>query len=453
MTPIGIVGAGITGLTAAFYLHREGIPVTVYESSPRAGGMIQTIRRDGFIAERGPNTIISTAPQIPALINDLGLLSRCLYPAPEMNGQYLVRDGRPVRLPKSVMDGARTSLLSLRAKLRVLGEPFVPRRIGEDESLSAFVTRRLGGEVLEYFVDPFVGGIYAGNPDRLSVTYALPKLWALEQRYGSLVKGTILGACQRKKRATVSKASAPKLTFDDGLDVLVEALRSSLGAAVHLESAVSGLMRDEQRWVIETQAGGKQQHSAVLLCAPAYSVAGIRMNGGGQRDLGTLREIHYPPIARVAAGFRREQVTHPLDGFGVLISRKEEMNTLGILFASSLFPNRAPEGHVMLTAYLGGARGAVGGNDAHLVDLAVADMRKLLGVSGSPVFEDVARIPRSIPQYNVGYGAVKDAIRRFEAHQPGVFIAANYRDGISVADCIVNGKAASERVKEYIGHA
>jgi oxygen-dependent protoporphyrinogen oxidase len=190
----------------------------------------------------------------------------------------------------------------------------------------------------------------------------------------------------------------------------------------------------------------------VLLCAPAYRVAGIRIDGGEPPDLAPLREIYYPPVARVAVAFRRDRISHALDGFGVLIPSKEAMNTLGILFSSSLFPNRAPEGYALLTAYLGGSRrpDAVNSSDAGLIELALTDMRKLLGASGPPVFEDVVRIPRSIPQYNVGYAAVKDTIGRLEAQTPGVFIASSYRHGISVADCIAGGCAASEKVLQYV---
>jgi protoporphyrinogen/coproporphyrinogen III oxidase len=455
MTPVAIVGGGITGLTAAFYLQRQNIPVTLYESSSRTGGMIQTMSRDGFLVEHGPNTILESAPEVSALVSDLELKSRCLYPAAGMKARYVVRDGRTLRLPQSAMAAVRTPLLSLRAKIGVLGEPFVSRGILEDEPLSAFVIRRLGSELLDYLIDPFVGGVYAGDPDCLSVAHAFPKLHALEQTYGSLIKGALLGARARRKRGVVSKVSALMLTFDAGLAVLVEALQARLDAAVHLDSVVTGVRRDEPGWTIETSAGASRKHSAVLLCAPAYRVAGIKIDSGERQDLAPLREIYYPPIARVAVGFRRDQIAHALDGFGVLIPNKERMNTLGILFSSSLFPNRAPAGCALLTAYLGGSRGrdVVNTTDAGLIELALTDMRKLLGASGPPVFEDVVRIPRSIPQYNVGYGGVKDAIGKLEAQTPGVFIASSYRHGISVADCIVGGRAASEKVLQYIADA
>src|SRR5579859_7276817 len=280
MTPVAIVGGGITGLTAAFYLQRQNIPVTLYESSPRIGGMIQTVSRDGFVTERGPNTILESAPEVSALVEDLALKSRRLYPAPGMSARYVVRDGRMLRLPGSAVAAVRTPLLSLLAKIRVLGEPFVPRGTLPDESLAGFVRRRLGPEMLDYLIDPFVGGVYAGDPDRLSVTHAFPKLHALEQTYGSLIKGSILGARARRRRGAVSKVSAPMFTFDAGLSVIVDALQSQLGAALNLQSVVTAVKGYSRAWTVETSAGATRRHSAVLLCAPAYCVAGMSINGG-----------------------------------------------------------------------------------------------------------------------------------------------------------------------------
>ncbi len=454
MNPVAIVGGGITGLTAAYYLQRKNIPVTVYESSARTGGMIQTMTSGGFLAEQGPNTILETSAAVSDLVNDLGLTPHRLYPAPGMEARYVVRDGRPVRLPQSAMGAMRTPLLSLQAKIRILGEVFVRRGVQEDETLSSFVTRRLGCELLDYVIDPFVGGVYAGDPDRLSVHHAFPKLQALEQRYGSLIGGTVMGARERKKRHEVAKVKAPMLTFDGGLGVLVDALQSSLARCIQLQTPVTGMQRNQFGWTVTTPVGSSE-HSAVLLCAPAHQVARIEMDSVRQAELDVLREVYYPPLARVAVGFRSEQIAHPLDGFGVLIPQKENKNSLGILFSSSMFPNRAPVGHVLLTAYLGGSRHAelVHHTDGELVELALADMRELLGVSGTPVFQNVVRIIRAIPQYNVGYGEVKDTIDHLEAESPGVFIAGNYRDGISVADCIKSGVGACGKVFGYLSHA
>src|SRR5215468_10815840 len=205
MNPVAIIGAGITGLTAAFYLKRKGVPVTVYEASGRVGGVIQSLRQDGYLAEFGPNTILETSPKIAQLVRDVGLESRRLDPDPKAEARYVVRYKRPIEMPGSPLGFFTTKLFTLKAKLAVLREPFVsPRRDGKEESIGEFVVRRLGREFLDHAIDALVAGVYAGDPYQLSVPQAFPKLKQLEERYGSLIKGQILGARERKKRGEVA---------------------------------------------------------------------------------------------------------------------------------------------------------------------------------------------------------------------------------------------------------
>src|SRR5678815_3827919 len=235
MKPVAVIGAGITGLTAAFYLKRNGVPVTVYEGSGRVGGVIQSLREDGYLAEFGPNTILETSPKIGQFIRDAGLESRKLNPDPKAEARYVVRYGRPIEMPGSPLGFFTTNLFSAKAKLAVLREPFVPaRRDGQEESIAEFVIRRLGQEFLDHAIDALVAGIYAGDPYKLSVPHAFPKLGQLEAKYGSLIKGQLLGARERKKRGEVAKDRAPKFSFDQGLQVLPETLGDHLEEALHL---------------------------------------------------------------------------------------------------------------------------------------------------------------------------------------------------------------------------
>jgi oxygen-dependent protoporphyrinogen oxidase len=443
---VAIVGAGISGLTVAFYLRRRGIPVTVYEATSRTGGMIGTSRRDGFMVELGPNTIMTNSVAVPNLVRDLGLMSRRLLPSPSATTRYIVRNGVVLKVPMSLGGAVSTPLLSLSGKLRVLSEPFIGTSAENDESLAAFVRRRLGREFLDYLIDPFVAGVYAGDPEKLSLRHALPKMAALEEGYGSLVKGAIFGAKERKLRNAPIQGEPRMFSFDQGLGVLTDALTERMGSSLRFGCPVHAFRRDRDGagWLLESPAG-TESHRSVVFCAPAhrYPEIAAEFKGFGQ--------VSYPPIVRLGIGFRRDQVSHPLDGFGALVPRLERRNILGALFSSSMFPNRAPKDHVLLTVFAGGARDAalMQAPREEIVRLALEDLRALLGIQGDPVFLDAVTMEQSIPQYNVGYGAVKNLIASLEQRSPGLFLAGNYSTGISVSDCISGGAAAAERVAAY----
>src|SRR6266481_7819580 len=268
MNSVAIIGAGITGLTAGFYLQRKGIPVTVYEAGDRAGGVIQSIRKDGYLVETGPNTILETSPKISQLFQDAGLESRKLNPDPNAEARYVVRYRRPIAMPGSPLGFFTTPLFTARAKLAVLREPFVPRRRdGKEESVAEFVVRRLGQEFLDQAIDALVAGVYAGDPYKLSVPQAFPKLAALEERYGSLIKGQILGARERKKRGEAAKDRAPKFSFDEGLQVLPETLAEQLGDSLRLNRRVDLIREMSEGWELESSDEGqpvRAVHGAVI---------------------------------------------------------------------------------------------------------------------------------------------------------------------------------------------
>lgn len=456
MKPVAIIGGGITGLTAAFRLQQKDIPVILYEAGGRVGGVIQSLRRDGYLAEFGPNTILETSPKIAELVRDAGLSSRRLDPDPRAKNRYVVRYRRPIAMPGSPLGFFTTGLFTGKAKLAVLREPFVPaRRDGVEESIAEFVQRRLGQEFLDQAIDALVAGIYAGDPYRLSVPHAFPKLGQLEVRYGSLIKGQILGARERRKRGEIAKDRAPKFSFDEGLQVLPDTLRERLGNAVRLNTAVRKLRWMAGDWTVDSTAGPSAGHSAVVYAGTAFKLAelNVESEGGGRLvDLSPLSEIRYPPVASIVLGFRREDVAHPLDGFGMLIPKIEGFKILGTIFSSSLFPNRAPAGCVALTTYVGGERypELASRTADELVALTCDDLRVLLGVKGKPVFQHCVHYPRAIPQYNVGYGRYRELMSAAETKAPGLFLAGHYRDGVSLSDSIVSGCNVAERVEQFI---
>ena len=455
MKPVAIIGAGITGLTSAFYLKKSGIPVTVFEAGARVGGAIRSLRQEGYLAESGPNTILETSPKITQLILDAGLASRRLDPAPGSEARFVVRYKRPIEMPGSPLGFLTTDLFSLRAKMAVLNEPFVsPRRDGVEESIAGFVVRRLGREFLDHAIDAMVAGVYAGDPAKLSLQQAFPKLAALENNYGSLIKGQILGARERRKRGEIAKDRAPKFSFDEGLQVLPDILRESLGDAVRLNAPVAGLARSADGASLEVRLQDGSVDSgfqAVVYAGTAFQLAGMQVAGAGSL-LPQFSEIRHPPVASVVLGFRREDVSHPCVGFGALIPGVEGFKILGTIFSSSLFPNRAPAGHITLTSYIGGERQPELATlpPEELVELTMRDLGVLFGVGGRPTFRHCAIYPKAIPQYNVGYGRHREAMTEIEKDVPGLFFAGHYRDGISLGDSIVSGCNIAERIENFL---
>jgi oxygen-dependent protoporphyrinogen oxidase len=380
-----------------------------------------------------------------------------MYADPGAKSRYLVRGGKLVRLPDSLAGFVRTPLFSARTKLRLLAEPFIkPASRDGDESVEQFVLRRLGREFLDYAINPLVGGVYAGDPAKLSVRHAFPKLHALEQRYHSLILGQVLGARERRRREETSKQSAPKFSFDKGLQVLTDELCHQLGNAVRFGTHVVRICRMSDGWQIFGGPSGKEtlgEFGTVLFAGTARALARLQVDADLAPDLSPLAAIPSPPIASVVLAFRRADVAHPLDGFGVLVPEVENLNILGTIFSSTLFPKRTPAGHVMLTTYLGGTRQPDLAllNPERQVIMVLRDLEKLLGVRGQPVFEHHHCFPKSIPQYEVGYGRFKYLLDEAESKCPGLFFAGQYRDGISLGDCIVSGHNSADRIQAWLG--
>jgi oxygen-dependent protoporphyrinogen oxidase len=339
----------------------------------------------------------------------------------------------------------------------VLREPFRPvKRDGAEESIADFVRRRLCREFLDHAIDALVGGIYAGDPEKLSVQQAFPKLAALEEKYGSMIKGQILGARERKRSGEVAKDRAPKFSFDEGLQVLPDTLRERLGTAVQLATRVQRVTRTGAEWQLdlETPSGpARVAHSAVLYAGTAFKLAELEVHADSAVDLKPFGEIRYPPVASVVLGFRREDVAHACDGFGMLIPRVEGFKILGSIFSSALFPNRAPAGHLTLTSYIGGERypELAALPPEQLYATVLADLRRLLGVRGQPTFQHTVFWPKAIPQYNLGYGKYRALLTDIERRTPGLFFAGHYRDGISLGDSIVSGINIVDRIAEHLG--
>lgn len=434
-----VVGAGISGLTAAFHLARAGLEVAVLEASERVGGAITTLRRDGWLFELGPNTVLASRPAVGELIRAAGLEAERLEAPPSARRRYLWKGEELVPLPVGPVGFLTTPLFPLGAKLRLLREPWIRRAPeGVEESIAAFVRRRLGEAFLDYAVGPFVSGVYAGDPERLSVRWAVARIHALEREHGSLIRG----ALARRKGPAPGGAM---ISFRDGLESLPLRLAAVVGR-VRTGCPCRRLERRGEGFVAVTEAGAYQARR-LILAVPADVQARLlgELTGGAGE---ALAEIPYAPVAVACYGFRRGDVAHPLDGFGFLAPRKESLRLLGCLFPSTLFPGRAPDGHVALTAFAGGRTDPeiVGRDEADLHRGLLADLDRALGLSGEPVFRRLERWPRAIPQFEVGHGRFVELGRRLEAEHPGLHLAGNVFAGVSVPDCIQGAAELAARI-------
>jgi protoporphyrinogen/coproporphyrinogen III oxidase len=442
-----IVGAGISGLTSAYYLRRAGVDVTVLERESSPGGTMRTVRDGGWLVETGPTSALETTPLFGEMFAGLGITEERLYADPASDKRYILREGRLHLLPMSPAAFFSSTLWTTSGKLRLLREPFIGRA-GREETIAEFVERRLGREFLDYAINPFVAGVYAGNPEELSVRAAFPKLYALEEKYGGLIRGMIGGARERKRRAEKAKDRAKMFSFAEGMETFPRAIGRYLGDALRCGCGVTAVERSADGfWTASLEDGSRVRGEKLILAVPA--AAASRLIRGLDSSLSSAMEgVYYPPVAEVFLGYAAGAMTRPLDGFGYLIPAKEKRQILGTIWSSSLFPGRAPAGHVALTTFVGGSRQPERATrpDAEIVASVASELESIMGVAGAPVYTKVFRWEQAIPQYNLGYLDFVGRIAALEERNPGLFLCANYRGGISVGDCVMSGEKTARRI-------
>lgn len=489
-----VLGGGLSGLTAAYRLSRSGVQgqplpeVVLLEARERVGGAIWTDREDGFTFEGGADSFITDKPDALDLCLELGLE---LIPTQDHHRRsFVVHRGRlePVpegfvlMAPKRLTPLLTSPILSWRGKLRVLMEPFIPRRSGEDlqdESLASFVKRRLGREALERLVQPLVAGIYTADPNELSLKATLPRFLEMERSQGGLIR-----AARRQERAARAHAAsrnrpdpaAPDptgsgarygmfVTPAQGMASLIDALAHALPPGtlrlrtpvrrvvpVPLSSALVEGGEPSRPWRVELLDGPAIEADAVILAVEAHAAA--RLVDGFDSELARLlRSIPYASSAILNLSFRRDQIAHPLNGFGAVVAARENRDLLAVSFTSIKFPHRAPEGHVLMRAFFGGATrpDLFEHDDETLRRLALRELSDLLGVQGEPIHVKVARHARAMPQYILGHLDRVEAIeQRVESH-PGLALASNALRGVGVPDCVRSATRAAHAVAQQLG--
>jgi oxygen-dependent protoporphyrinogen oxidase len=441
-----VIGAGATGLACGSALHRRGCDVQVVEAGDEPGGVIRSVRVGGYLLERGPNSTLNTSRRVEAWLADVGVLAaKCVAPSAAAR-RYILRDGRIHPLPGGPIAFLRTPVWRARGKLRAMAEPFIPRRNDDaDESIADFVRRRLGKEILDYALDPFVSGVYAGDPERISMGAAFPLLDGFEREHGGLIRGTLKTA--KTRRADPDRPADRTLySFAEGMQQPMRGAASALGERLHLNCPVHGIAAARSGVRIETD---KTPFTARrVVCATSALAAGVLLSTWLPEAAALLSTMEHNPVAQVYLGYRREAIDHPLDGFGALFPSKEGLLTLGSLWSSTLFPGRAPDGFCLLTNFAGGARHPeIRELSPHEIQAQViAELTPLLGLQGPPAFVDVQRIPHAIPHYTLGHRARVERILTDVGRVPALLLTGNYLQGVSVADCWKRGLVLADRL-------
>lgn len=446
-----VIGAGLTGLTAAFYLRERGKDVLILEKNDRAGGQIQTFREDGFVFESGPNTGAVSNPEVAELFAALSPDCQLLEARKEAEIRYIWKGNRFHRLPSGLFGGITTPLFSFTDKFRILGEPFRKRGANPDESVGELARRRLGKSFLDYAVDPFVSGVYAGDPMRLTTRYALPKLYDLEQQYGGFIRGAIAKA---KEPKTDRDRLATKKVFSavGGLSNLTEALTRKIGKDnICLSAGDIRITPDENSWKINYSTPEGRQTlwtEKVLSTAGSYNLPGL-FPFIDEKEISPITRLDYAPIVQVSVGIK-DTGKHKINGFGALVPSREKKDVLGILFPAACFEGRAPEQGTLLSFFLGGVkrRELIALSDRELENLVERNLHEMLRLPKT-IHPDLLRIfrhPLAIPQYEQSSGARFEAIRHIEKQYKGLHLAGNIRDGIGMAHRILQGTLLGKEI-------
>ena len=440
MQKIAIIGGGISGLSAAWALKKKAITFTLFEASERIGGAIRTLHEADCLIEAGPNSLSGPHPELDRLITELGLQSEYCPAHAEANNRFIVRNGQPIALPHSPLSFLRTPLFSTRAKWRLLAEPFIRSKAAPGENLAAFTERRLGKEPLTYALNPFVSGIYAGDPEALCVETAFPSLLQMEKEHGSLLRA-LLHRGKQHRRSGEPRKPRTIYSFTKGMQTLPDRLAEKMGDAIQTHHPITSIQKEDGVWMIENQ-----RFSDIILTLPAHAQTKLDV----PFDLSFLASIRYPAVTSLSLLYRRNQLTHPLNGFGMLAPACEERFILGVLFPSSIFPARAPDKYALLTVFVGGDRTPERAHlsEAELIAWVETDLKDLLGLCGSAQHVQISRWEQAIPQYTQEMKACHSQLDQIETHFPGIHFAGNYRDGISIAQAIESGRKVAERIIE-----
>ena len=453
MGRIAIIGGGISGLSLAYFLLERdpSAEIIVFESEKRTGGKIWTDKSAGFLCEGGVNGFLDNRSKTLELSKKVSL--QPLKSNDVSRKRFIFSEGRLHKLPESPPSFLSSGLLSLPGRLRVMAELIIPRNIREEETLAEFARRRLGREAYEKLIDPMASGIYAGNPETLSLRACFPKVYDLEMNYGGLIKGMIKLQKSKKKSGSKDKVGPGPggvlTSFYNGMGELADALRKILGERIRLGYRAVSLDRKGNSYSIFFSDGSSIESDVAVIASPAYSASEILRNMN-KRLSNIISEIPYPSLSVVCFGYRKENIKSSLDGFGFLVPSREKRKILGTLWDSSIFPNRAPEGYVLLRRMVGGARASdlAMENDSRLYDIVKKEIADIMDIRAEPEFIRVYRHETAIPQYTVGHLERLRNIDTMLLNHKNLYLTGNAYRGIGVNDCIENSFKLAEKIVE-----
>lgn len=439
---VAIIGGGLTGLTTAFYLKKAGIDVHIYEKSDRAGGVIHTYKENGFTFEAGPNSGVLSRVEAAELLEDLN--DECTLEVADetAKARWIWKNGKWEPLPSGLMGGVTTPLFTFSDKLRILGEPFRKKGENPNETLAELVLRRMGRSFLDYAIDPFILGIYSGDPGKLVTKYAFSKLYELEQNYGSFIGGSIKKAREPKTERD-KKATKVIFSVEGGLQNLINALVKKIGEEnIHLNC--KNLFVEENDNFYSTNLN-KEVYTHVISTTGAYALP-LLFPFVPTDKMQRITQMHYSKVVQVALGFNNWKGL-PLKAFGGLVPSIEKRDVLGVLFLSSFFKNKAPENGALLSVFLGGVRRPeiAGLTDEEIIKMVQKEVKEMMQLETfEPDLMKIFRYEHAIPQYGLESEQKMKAIVEVEKKYPGLILAGNIRDGIGIADRIKQGRLTAE---------